>query len=115
MNNKIADFPGFIIENTSIAVDFWPKRNDITHFFLTHAHTDHTKSLDVTWNHNKIYCSPLTKKLICDLKGIDERLVIELAFDKTHVIKLDETESFNVTLIDANHCPGAVMFLFEGY
>lgn len=35
--------------------------------------------------------------------------------DKVHVMRLDLDETFNVTLIDANHCPGAVMYLFEGY
>jgi DNA cross-link repair 1B protein len=46
---------------------------------------------------------------------VAEEYAIELAMGMTHVMSLGEDETFNVTLIDANHCPGAVMYLFEGY
>lgn len=49
-----------------------------------------------------------------DLKGVDEKLIMELDMNRTHIMRLGESTTFNVTLIDANHCPGAVMFLFEG-
>lgn len=40
-----------------------------------------------------------------------------LDLNETHCLPLDEetNESLSVMLIDANHCPGAAMFLFEGY
>jgi len=115
LNNS--SYPGFVIQFTTIAVDFWPRQGfqHLTHLFLTHAHTDHTKNLDHTWCNQFIYCSQITKKLIIDLKGIKPEYIIELEMTKTHIMKLDANETFNVTLLDANHCPGAVMFLFEGY
>jgi DNA cross-link repair 1A protein len=51
-------YPGFIIRSSTIAVDYWPKNHpDVTHYFLTHAHSDHTKGLNHDWNGPVIYCS----------------------------------------------------------
>ena len=41
--------------------------------------------------------------------------IVDLAMNQAYTMKLDQDETFNVTLLDANHCPGAVMYLFEGY
>ena len=57
----------------------------------------------------------VSKKLLQNLTGLSHEFIVGLETDKTHVMKLDAEETFNVTLIDANHCPGAVMFLFEGF
>lgn len=58
-HKPIIDPPGFIIHNTTIAVDYWPRngKNIVTHYFLTHAHNDHVKGLDETWKHGIINCT----------------------------------------------------------
>ena len=43
-----------------------------------------------------------------------EEFIVDLEMNQAHVMKLDDNETFNVTLLDANHCRGAVMYLFEG-
>jgi Cft2 family RNA processing exonuclease len=55
-----------------------------------------------------IYCSPITKRLIVAKNRVPTERVQPLELDRRHVI-----DGVGVTLIDANHCPGAAMMLFE--
>lgn len=110
---------GLIIPKTPIAIDFWKPRQcpHVKLYFLTHLHADHTSGLSSSWNYHKIYCSEVTKKLALFKFGIKEEFLVTLPMEQSVVIPLDElrTEFVTVTAIDANHCPGAVMLLFEGY
>ena len=56
----------------------------------------------------------MTKKLLIEMNKVDPDLIVDLELNTSHIMSLDLDETFNVTLIDANHCPGAVMYLFEG-
>lgn len=80
-------------------------------------HADHTVGLTSSWNSYKIYCSEVTRKLVIAKLRVNSDLVVGLPLDECIVMNLDEDgkESMTVTLIDANHCPGSVMFIFEGY
>ena len=110
---------GAVISNTPIAVDFWRLRH-CQHsriFFLSHMHADHTVGLTSSWNAYTIYCSEVTRRLVIAKLGVNSDLVVGLPLDECVIINLDEAgkETMTVTLIDANHCPGSVMFIFEGY
>ena len=110
---------GAVISNTPIAVDFWRLRH-CQHsriYFLSHMHADHTVGLTSSWNTYKIYCSEVTRKLVTAKLKVNSDHVVGLPLDECVVINLDEAgkETMTVTLVDANHCPGSVMFIFEGY
>ncbi|KAI8089493.1 DNA repair metallo-beta-lactamase-domain-containing protein, partial [Halteromyces radiatus] len=78
-------------------------------YFLTHFHSDHYHGLNEGWCHGPIYCSQITANLVAQqLKVRDIYL---------HVLPMNEptfvSSNIKVTLIDANHCPGSVLFIFD--
>ncbi|KAK3517822.1 hypothetical protein QTP70_018977, partial [Hemibagrus guttatus] len=69
----------------------------------------------------KLYCSFVTKELLLSNPkyGFWENRIVALELDSpTHISLTDEVtgevEDVVVTLLPAGHCPGSVMFLFEG-
>ncbi|XP_022105404.1 5' exonuclease Apollo-like [Acanthaster planci] len=109
---------GHIIPDTPIVVDLWRRADTPSSklYFLSHMHSDHTQGLSASWRW-PIHCSPLSAKLLIDKFQISECLIRPLELNQSHILPLDYVgrESMTVTLFDANHCPGSVMFLFEGY
>ncbi|XP_047440279.1 5' exonuclease Apollo [Mugil cephalus] len=110
---------GKVIPHTPLAVDFWQVRKcpGTRLFFLSHMHSDHTVGLTSTWSNRPIYCSPTTATLLRLRLQVKEQWIHPLELGEPNMLPLDDIgkERLTVTLIDANHCPGSVMFLFEGY
>ncbi|KAG8187719.1 hypothetical protein JTE90_000184 [Oedothorax gibbosus] len=109
---------GHVIPSTPISIDMW---NTKAHpqarvFFLSHFHGDHIVGLSSTWQY-PIYASPITCQFLIKKLRIRPSLVKSLEIGEDHLIPLDgeHQEMVTVTLFDANHCPGSVMFLFSGY
>jgi hypothetical protein len=69
---------------------------------------DHYIGLSEKWRHGPIYCTELTGKLVCHITGVPETFINVLPMNAEVTI-----HGVNVTAIDANHCPGAAMLLFQ--
>ncbi|KAK9826872.1 hypothetical protein WJX81_002566 [Elliptochloris bilobata] len=101
------------IPNTRFLVDgFRFQSPRCSSYFLTHMHGDHycglTKSFGAGHLEAVIYCSKITAALLTHDFGLPPRRVRALPMDQPVSI-----DGVRVTLIDANHCPGAVMFFFD--
>ena len=87
------------------------QRAAVRHYFLTHAHTDHTCYLSRSFDAGTIYCSEITKRLVTrDVSArLGERMVVINVGDSIHIEELATT----LTALDAGHCPGSLLFLLE--
>jgi DNA cross-link repair 1A protein len=65
-----------------------------------------------SWNHGTIYCSTVTANLVHQQLGVQKCYLHPLELLTPTVIE-SRGKPITVTLLDANHCPGAVMFLFQ--
>ncbi|CDY21684.1 BnaA09g44350D [Brassica napus] len=84
------------------------------HHFLTHAHKDHTVGISPSNAVFPIYSTSLTISLLLQRHPqLDESFFVRIEIGQTVIVD-DPDGGFKVTAFDANHCPGAVMFLFEG-
>ncbi len=79
-----------------------------SHYFLTHCHADHTIGLRHGWDAGTLYCSPVSARLLAVRYGLTPPRVAVLHTGKRTII-----DGIAVTALDANHCPGALMLLFE--
>ncbi|KJR88251.1 DNA repair protein [Sporothrix schenckii 1099-18] len=133
----MSTFDGFIREFPDIQVDYFRSTQGMASRrplagFLSHVHSDHLVGLD-TLRSPFVYCSTATRALVSTLekypchvnfaKGILEarkrtykhlqNLLKPLPLDTPTTIELSPGNRIQVTLFDANHCPGSTMFLFE--
>ncbi|PLN85004.1 beta-lactamase-like protein [Aspergillus taichungensis] len=131
----MSTFDGVVKEFPEIQIDYFRKNQDKPPLacFLSHVHSDHLQGLE-SFRSPFIYCSAATKELLLRIekyphrmnfnKGILEarrlhykhlsKLLRPIPLDTPTEIELTPRVSIRVTLLDANHCTGAVMFLIEG-
>ena len=95
------------IPGTDFVVDGFQYSAPTQNYFLTHFHSDHYGGITKGWDRGIIYCSPITAQLLHRQLGVSPDFVCPLALDRPHSIG-----NATVQLIDANHCPGAILFLF---
>ncbi|KAK2892930.1 hypothetical protein Q8A67_012918 [Cirrhinus molitorella] len=126
----MSSFAGRMKEYPNISLDRFDRENlHARAYFLSHCHKDHMKGLKGPLLKRKLkfsltvklYCSFVTKELLLSNPkyAFWEDHIVPLELDSpTHISLIDEitgeSEDVVVTLLPAGHCPGSVMFLFEG-
>ncbi|XP_021719372.1 DNA cross-link repair protein SNM1-like [Chenopodium quinoa] len=77
-------------------------------YFLSHFHADHYGGLSKAWSHGPIYCTSITARLVRMCLYVNPSYIRPLELDVEHLI-----DGVKVTLLEANHCPGAALIYFH--
>jgi len=130
----MSTFDGIIREFPQIRIDNFTRNGQPPlACFLSHVHSDHLRGLE-SFKSPFVYCSAATKELLLRLekyphrmnfaKGVLEtrkqtyrhlkKLLRPIPLNAPTEVELSPGNAIRVTLFDANHCTGAVMFLIEG-
>ncbi|KAG5535352.1 hypothetical protein RHGRI_023200 [Rhododendron griersonianum] len=105
-----SDFPqSKLIPRTRFIVDGFRSSGDHSvSYFLSHFHSDHYAGLNPNWSKGIIFCSHTTARLLIEVLKISSLFVVPLSLSEPVLI-----DGCEVSLMDGNHCPGAVQFLFR--
>lgn len=132
----MSTFDGFVKEFPLVRIDYFradPGKPRPAVCLLSHIHSDHLLGLE-SLKMPFVYCSATTRRLLLKFEKYPHRInfakgILEsrkqhyrhlktvlraLPLQASTEIELSPKEKIQVTLFDANHCPGAVMFLVEG-
>lgn len=80
-------------------------------YILTHFHSDHYAGLDRRWSaiRTPIYASPVTRALAEARLDVRRGLITALELNTWQPID----QSLRIAFVNAHHCPGSVMVIFE--
>jgi DNA cross-link repair 1A protein len=111
-DHKILRFPG---TSSTIAVDAfcYAPQDDISVYLLTHFHSDHYGGLCKSWDKGSlIICTPITSRLLKHkFKFPEENIFVLEKYGER--FQLPILKDIRITVFDANHCPGAGVFVLE--
>ncbi|KAK6092533.1 5' exonuclease Apollo [Batrachochytrium dendrobatidis] len=99
-------------EYPEIQIDMFQHKHHTVAYLLTHAHADHMVGLVSLLSVNKVYCTPVTAKLLQTTMGASN--LFPIVFNKPFHIQLANNKHLQITFLPAHHCPGSAMILIIG-
>ncbi len=97
-----------LIEGTQFKIDQFTGRASA--FLLRHYHSDHTGGLVKGWRRATLVAAPQTCRLLAEMNRVPEELLRPLSPGESTTLEDPKAGEVHVEAIEANHCPGAVMF-----
>ena len=98
-----------LMKDTNLAVDAFNYGSipGVSNYLLSHFHYDHYIGMSRKWT-GRVVCSSATARLAMSKFKLPESLFLTIEPEEERVV-----DGVLVTALDANHCPGSLMFVLR--